>query len=100
MSNITRAEILKLAESQTDDFIKLVSDLIRIPVVDVSPDAELLSPPHPASVPAAIHNVKNAAANFFFIRFSFPALPSIPYFFGSYFTCTNVPSFSLLSKTV
>ena len=31
MSNITRAEILKLAESQTDDFIKLVSDLIRIP---------------------------------------------------------------------
>lgn len=31
MSNVTREEILKLAESQTEDFIKLVSDLIRIP---------------------------------------------------------------------
>lgn len=31
MHNVTREEILKLAESQTEDFIKLVSDLIRIP---------------------------------------------------------------------
>lgn len=31
MSKVTREEILKLAESQTEDFIKLVSDLIRIP---------------------------------------------------------------------
>ena len=31
MSNVTREQILELAKSQTDDFIKLVSGLIRIP---------------------------------------------------------------------